>query len=178
MANVLTPITPPVTLQQAKDWLRIPDSACSEDTTVTLLIASATNAYEQATRRKAQTAQVRKHMKKLRRLINLPWSPLVSVESVTVNGDTMAPSEYDVIDYTEPGYIRLKNEDYDTEDADIVIDYTVGYTDAPDHIKQTILMMTASGYEQRSAIKFSSQSMHNLNTFMATLIRGDKIRKF
>lgn len=96
--------------------------------------------------------------------VDLPYTNLVSVESVTINGTAATTDDYRLL----PGKpYQIEFEQFSTGDSDnpaLVIEYTAGYTDfskVPDTIKNAIKVVAAyihahsGGCDVGDAVKMS-----------------------
>jgi len=127
----------PVTLQQAKDHLRV--SGTSEDALILNLIKTSTAQVENDTRRKLY-AQAWNLFLDLFEDIELPFGQLQSVTHVKYYDtdnvqQTLATSVYDVDSSSDPGKILLANNQswpsiYDRANA-IEIQFICGYSSIP-----------------------------------------------
>lgn len=155
------PLDPPVTPQDAAEWLDLDVS----DPILPRLIAAATEAVigyigkdlnprEWVVTYWDWPAYGTKHIRNVgrdtgdnARVIPLPYAQLVSVESVTVYGevatDYIARDDALVID----GY----SQDGRNEDPALVVEYTAGFEVVPEAIQQAILALVGFNYEHRGS---------------------------
>lgn len=156
--------TEPVTLAEASAWLRVDSSDDASE--ITTLITTARQMVEDATGRAliSQTWRLRQSEWPVA-VIELPASPLVSVESVKyypADGSaqaTLSSASYHVLTDAEPGLVVLK-ADYDWPDiADrpdaVEVNFTAGYADAdavPRTLRHAVLLLIAHLYENRSPV--------------------------
>lgn len=139
--------TEPVTLQEAKTWMRINDFT-SDDTLITALIKSSRTLLERYTGLSFGTKTL-EVIVEIEKNINLPYSPLQTMTSVyrrfnnqwelmTVNTDYYIIG--DTLRVTLPGEYKLT--------------YVAGFTVLPEPLKTDIKVIVAWQYENRN-IKFS-----------------------
>lgn len=165
LVRVTDAATEPVTLAEAQSWLRVDSS--DDATEIETLITAARQAVEQATGRAliSQTWRVRQSVWPDGAVIELPTSPLISVESVKYSPAsgaaqaTFSSSSYHVVTDSEPGLVVLKSDTdwpdiYDRPDA-VEVNFTAGYADAasvPKILRHAVLLMLAHLYENRAAV--------------------------
>ena len=151
---VTAPTEEPVTLAEAKDWLRIEQSA--EDVLIGELIGSARQDGENATRRTwmAATLQLRlDHWP--RELPRPPVTAVTDVEFVAPDGSVQQFTDYEVDTDVEPARI-WPTSDWptiaDRPDA-VRITYEAGWSQAevPQPLKVYTLMRTAELYDHRTS---------------------------
>ncbi len=171
------PATEPVTRDEAKAWSRV--DIADDDTLIDALIARAREHCEAITKKQFITATYTMVMDAFptawrsdvyrmtdRREgsdILLPRPPLVSVSSISYLDEdgasqTVAPADYVVSTYDEPGRIALANgalwpATFDQINA-VTIVYVAGYGAAgavPAAIKQAMSLLIAHWYENREA---------------------------
>ncbi len=165
LVRVTDAATEPVTLAEAQAWLRVDSS--DDATEITTLITTARQAVENFTGRAliSQTWRLRQSNWGDGAVIELPASPLISVESVKyypADGSaqaTLSSSYYHVLTDAEPGLVVLK-ADYDWPDiADrpdaVEVNFTAGYADAdavPKTLRHAVLLLLAHLYENRGPV--------------------------
>jgi uncharacterized phiE125 gp8 family phage protein len=158
---VAQPTEEPISLNDAKDWLRV--SGSDEDFLISALIVAARQNVENYLQRAliSQTWELGLDGFPGSREIALPFPNLVSVASVKYYDEdntleTLDSSNYFVDVTSLPGKVVLKPEyiwpaTYDRSDA-ILIEYTCGYGDSsqiPENIKVGIKLYLAHLFEQR-----------------------------
>lgn len=164
---VTAPTGYPVSRAEAKTHLRIPTSETGDDNYVDALITAATEVCEQITNRKLVTQTWDLFMNKFPycREFEVPYPKLQSVGSITYfdvdnNAQTLNPSNYQVDNKGIVGIVRL-NKDYDWPDTRedklnaVTMRFTCGYgtaTEVPKSIKQAILLMIGTWYENRESV--------------------------
>lgn len=141
-----------VTLPQAKDYLRVDDSA--DDESIMRLIEAATKIAEDcAGRTFVQKEVTENRIGNGDTLLSLHWQPIVSVASVKLDGVTQT-KDTDYIELLDMGW--LKRGSGWTKDKAIIVVYTAGYgvTRAatqvlvPDTVT-AVLLILADLYENR-----------------------------
>jgi uncharacterized phiE125 gp8 family phage protein len=151
----------PVTVEDAKNHLRIDTD--DEDSIIRGFIEAATEWVENATDRQLITASYAFSFAEVPdEELELPKSPLVSVDSVTyIDADdeeqTLDPSAYRVTTNTTPGeivFIDSPDSLADRTDA-ITVNYTAGYgdpEDVPYLLQMAILQLVGTWYSNREGV--------------------------
>jgi uncharacterized phiE125 gp8 family phage protein len=149
------PAAEPVTLAQAKAWLRV-ESGDDEDDLIAALIAAARARAEWHTGRAFVTQAWTLWLDRAAACIEIPLPPLQGVSAVTLYAPDNAATVLDAGDYTVdlagsrlllkamPANLRAVNA--------VAIAFTAGYgggEDVPGDITQAILQIVASLYEHR-----------------------------
>lgn len=151
----------PVTLSEAKLWLKVDFSA--DDDLITALIQAAREMVENYTNRKLMPQTVTEKFNAFPSdNIILSAAPVSGVTSITYTDEdgttqTLSSSKYIVQDYALPAQISVAySETWPTtrDEADsVTVVYTVGYDDAdsvPQALKNAIKMTLAYMYENRT----------------------------
>ena len=148
---------PPVTLEQAKDFMRV--DGTDQDAVITAMIASATTWAENYTRRTFLFRKLRARFGDLPTGdcgIILPKPPVDSLTQVTFTGPDGEPGVIEVADLTlDPlyGIVRPNAGTHWPTVRDVDFRFVAGYggaaEDLPDDIIQAILIGTAQMYEYR-----------------------------
>lgn len=163
---VTAPSSLPVTVQEAKDHLRV--FFDDDDILIERLIKVATAKVEQDLQRKLITQTWKMFFDKFPvvRKIDVLFGDLQSVTHIKYTDSdgtqaTFASDDYDVDTYSVPGMIRLgyqKNWPTDTlyPTNPIEIQFVTGYgdtaTDVPQDIRAAILLMISHYYENREPV--------------------------
>jgi uncharacterized phiE125 gp8 family phage protein len=105
------PAVSPALLKDVKEWCRIDATNDSEDTTLKLLIDMAIGTAEDITGRAFVVRKLELNLPHFERVIELPWPPLIDVESVSyidIQGATQIvdPATYEIDTVSEPGMIQ------------------------------------------------------------------------
>lgn len=153
------PAAEPLTLDEARAWLRLDDPA--ENELVAALVKAARIAVEQATRRAliAQKWRLRLDAWPLDRIVPLPLSPILSLDAVRIfdaAGNARAldlagfymersPRARLFLDVAQPPPGRLR----DGIEIDITIGYGVNANAVPESLRQAMRMLVAFWYERR-----------------------------
>lgn len=149
MAAYTTTITgtEPVTLAEAKLYLRIDDNA--EDTLIEALISSAREWAETNTNKAIVAQTVVAYYDKPERTFELPIGNAVALTSLTNDGDAVTAR----LLFGNPSTVEITGDlPYPAnERQSVVITYTAGYATVPKRIKQAILILVADMYENREA---------------------------
>lgn len=157
----------PVTLTEAKLWLRLDEHDVTEDPLITSLVTRARQRWEDVSQRAALVQTFDYAMDDTPRYdVTLPKAPLVSVTSIkgyqTTDADdsgglAMSTSGYYVDTISEFGRVMpLSAFTYPTATREInatIIRFTAGYstssTGVPEDVKTEIKQLVASLYEHR-----------------------------
>ncbi len=155
---VTAPTVEPVTLTEAKSFLRV--DGTSDDTLITSLIVGARETCEEISRRAfiTQTWDYILDDYPIRATVVLPRPRLISVVSVTCydsDGVAHAHTDYTVDTRSEPG--KLTFDSFPSialaESGGLVIRFTAGYgaaaANVPQRVKDVILNLLAYRYENR-----------------------------
>ncbi len=160
--TVTTPAPVPVTLAEAKTYLRIDDTA--QDGVLTALIDSATDYVARQTRTTLGVTAYRLLLDGFpseREPLLLPRPPLAAVQLITyVDPDEqqviLDPSRYSVDAASLPGRIALKaGQTWPAVNGGgyaVAVEFTAGYAQVPDLLKQAILFLVGHWYENREAV--------------------------
>ncbi len=155
----------PVTLVEAKQFLRIEDSA--EDSFIDTLITAARLHIEGTTGRAliSQSWRVVYDNWPSDRTIRLPVAPLISLSAITAydvdgNATSLALAQFQPESRTAPASIFLPRLPSDApplrERAGIEVDYIAGFGsapgDVPSDLRQGILMLVGYWFEHRDAV--------------------------
>lgn len=152
----------PITLQQAKDHLRVVID--DEDSYITSLITAARQMAEARTQRALVPREEVLALDCFGMAIRLPWPPLTeltSIEYLDQDGEqqTLAPETYVVNDHVEPARItRAAAATWPaplSQEASVLVSYTAGYADAADvpaPLVQWMLLAIGGMYENREPI--------------------------
>jgi uncharacterized phiE125 gp8 family phage protein len=112
MIKIITaPAAYPVTLLQAKEFCRIDAIDSSQDTTLNMLIAAMTTYAEHLTGRAFVERTLELNLPFFQYCIELPWAPLIGIDSVSytdINGaaQTVDAASYEADTVSQPGMIR------------------------------------------------------------------------
>jgi len=173
---ITAPTIDPVTLSEARLWIRERSGITSEDALITSSITSATKRCEEYTRRKFINQTWELSLGKFpSETIELPFSPLSSVTSITYEDEdgttqTWASSNYQVDAKSEPGRVWVEPDiSYPTTEAGrldaVQITFVTGYgataADVPQELKDAIKILVAHWFDNREfvtvGIGFSGQ---------------------
>ena len=170
-----SPVSEPVTLSEAKLWLKVDYS--TDDDLITSLIQAAREMVEDHTNRKLMPQTVTEKFNGFPTdniiLSASVLSAVTSIQYTDEDGDTqtLSSAKYIVQDYAMPPQISIAyGETWPTtrQEADTVtVVYTVGYADAdsvPEAIKNAIKMLVAYMYENRE------DKVKNLPTRVETIL--------
>jgi uncharacterized phiE125 gp8 family phage protein len=190
LKTITGPSTEPVTLAEAKLHLRV-DHA-DEDTLITQHIKAARISLEQECRRAfiTQTLELRLNAFPARSFV-LPRPPLQAVTAIKyVDKDgvetTVSSTTYGVDTNAEPGIVYLKS-DYYWPSVTLLpvggfrVTYTAGWAAAanvPDTIKNAILLMVGTFYENREEVVISAGLTRIALLAVDRLIASERIRGF
>ena len=148
-----TSISVPVTLAEAKDFLRVVHN--NDDNYITMLIKAMTWRIEDKAEIALSTQSITAEWAVAQSYVTLPRPPFVSVSGISYYNDSNVE-----VPITSSGYyvegltiatIRFKQ----TVGARLRVTYTAGYgtaTDIPDDLKQYILQLVFQEYNQRGSV--------------------------
>ena len=150
------PESEPVTLDEAKAWLKV--DGTDEDAIITMLIKVARQLCESYAGLSfiEQTRVVKLDRFTCSGDLILPYGPVTEVSGVTyIDGDdadqTLAPEMYLLDTQSSLAKIRVTDNWPDTNRSlnNVVVTYVAGFEEVPEVIKQAILMQVATLYENR-----------------------------
>jgi len=148
----------PVTLSEMKDHLRVTSS--DEDTLIESLITAARQAAEHYLSRSLISKTYEMTMDDWDTCINIPFPPLLSVESIKYDGtssddQTFASSNYTIETRMEPGRIKITGSTPQLKsntNGRIRIRFKAGYgeniSDVPQAIRSAIKIIAATYFEE------------------------------
>lgn len=167
---ISVPASEPITLSEAKNYLKVEDSYTDDDTLITAIITSVRQYIEtylttalitQTIEEKWDYIDVRNYQ--VRQNFNLGVNPVQSVTSITyidTDGDsqTWSASEYVVDTHRQVARIGIKNgytwPSIQDEINALTVTYVAGYGDAgsdvPGNILQAMRYLIAAYYENRT----------------------------
>lgn len=169
---IVEPIEEPITLDDAKDHLRV--DGTDEDALIMAYIKAARRQCELVARRAmvTQTWELALEAWPAGCYIQLPYPPLQSVTSVTYVDSAgvsavMSSADYLVDTYRQPGRVSLGyNKSWPSvtlrPGPSIVVRYVVGYgapKDVPETYKQAIKLLVGHYYENREAVVIQAGAM-------------------
>lgn len=158
---ITAPAAEPVTLQEAKDSLRV--DGIDEDVRITRHIINARRQAEAYTERQLVTATWELVLDAFPPVIRLPRPPLQSVESITYIDDagvvqTLDPGVYKVLAGEPARIVPAYNQAWPSvlpEPDAVVIRFVAGYGDpaaVPEDIKDWMLIQIGTLYEHREGV--------------------------
>jgi uncharacterized phiE125 gp8 family phage protein len=148
----------PVSLAEARRFMRIDEGQTITDEDLARLILTATECFESASRRTVLLTKFRTFRDCWQRCYELRRSPFVSTESVKYfdeDGDEQTVSTDDYYNTTDPFYSKLVFLDTFTYPSlrgqlqDIAIEFTAGYSEIPWDIQDAILQHVNTMNENR-----------------------------
>jgi uncharacterized phiE125 gp8 family phage protein len=163
---VTPPALEPVTLDEAKAYLRV--ETADEDALLTRLIAAARHAAERATGRALITQSWRMVLDRwpASRVVELPFSPLQSLDAVVLIDDADTESVWPASGYVtdlaaEPGRLALRDGVAPPlpgrDIAGLAVDFTAGYgdqpADVPEALRQAVIRLVAHWFEHRDGLE-------------------------
>ena len=161
LSLVTEPICYPLTLEEAKEHLRV--DATTEDTYILGLVAMAVEYVEQATWRQLITATYDTYFASIpdSGILKLPRPPLQSVTGVyyldaTGTEQTLAATDYRVCSTRDPGHVVIATFPSYLADRDnsIRVRYVCGYglqEDVPETLKVAMKLLIGEFYKNREA---------------------------
>lgn len=148
-----TSISVPVTLDEAKDFLRVVHD--NDDNYITMLIKAMTWRIEDKAEIALSTQSITAEWAVAQSYVTLPRPPFVSVSGISYYNDSNVEVPITASGYYVEGLtiatIRFKQ----TVGARLRVTYTAGYgtaTDIPDDLKQYILQLVFQEYNQRGSV--------------------------
>lgn len=164
----------PLTLSEAKLWLRIEDDETIEDSLITGLITASREWVESHCNICLTTTTIVEHYDCWYRLMKLNRNPIAVTSIKYLSGgtyETLASSSYTLDQYSTPARIRIQNDiSLPTADVDvnaIEVEYTAGYgataAAIPAQIVQAVRLKLASMYSHRE---------DNISVYMDKYIRA------
>lgn len=133
--------TEPVTLDEAKGWLKISDDITDDDTVVTELITVARQMCEKYSNISFITRTVKATLRNTLGSISLPYGPHGAIASYKDYNDTDVSST--IVKGDQFKVLYEPCTDY------IEVTYAAGYTTLPYDLKRAVLCQVASLYENR-----------------------------
>jgi uncharacterized phiE125 gp8 family phage protein len=159
------PIVEPITLDDAKAWLRVTMVDAGEDAVIARLITAARTACETRTQRPivAHVCDVFLDRIQAAGWITLPFAPVTAVSSVTITdlagvAAVMDPATYLVDLASEPARIGLPTMGFWQPMVmrafqAVAIRLTLGYAQPPEDLLQAMRLLLGHFYENRSAVQ-------------------------
>lgn len=135
-----TPKAEPLNLEEVKLHLRINPGDTSEDIDILTPLISAAREYCENYCGKSLAEQTITVYSEMSGTLTLPRAPVISVDSVTVDGETAeytADVHYGTVTVNKPG---------------AVITYTAGYEETPYLVRQAMLLLIGHWYTNREAV--------------------------
>ncbi|MAU40976.1 MAG: hypothetical protein CMF31_05070 [Kordiimonas sp.] len=177
----------PVTLQQAKSYLRVLDG--EDDATIIDMIAVATRRAEVILNRPIIARQYRAEYDCFPAAFELKKSPVLSVDSITyIDTDgasqTLVSQNYrvDLGDRYRPARISPATgitwpataSDYNTVKVDFTAGYGADWTSVPAAVRHAVLMLTGHYYDERSIVTYGRAATTVPET-AAALLAGEAL---
>jgi uncharacterized phiE125 gp8 family phage protein len=169
MKKLITPpASEPVTLAEAKSHLRV--DLNDDDTLINALITAARQMAEEYTRRAFITQTWEATFLPLGvpyRGIRLSRPPVQQIVSITVDGQTLDPTKYELLD----DWIEFDPKPLPQDK--IVIRYNAGYgsaADVPSPIKQAILQIVGHLYENRESQDMPGLAVNLLQPYRVMML--------
>lgn len=166
---ITPPASEPVTLQEAKNHLRVDVS--DDDSLISTLITVARQKAEEFTRRSLITQTWELSLDGFQGIVYLPRLEIQSIVSVTVDGVALPVDEYQV------GTVSGRVQFFGTRAAEQLdgakIRYVAGYGDAttvPAQIKQAILQIVGHLYENRESQEIPGLALNLLQPYRVMML--------
>lgn len=151
LQRTLAPATEPLTLAEAKLFLRVDGS--EEDAQITALIAAARDGAEHYLRRALITQSWSLWLEgRAAGHVTLPMGPVQSVAAVILHPESGSPVTVSAALYRLDGAKRRIIFDQSLEEAEVELQYVAGYGDAddvPQAIRQGMLLHVLAMHERR-----------------------------
>ena len=159
--QVTTPTTEPISLQEAKDYLRVDSNV--EDTLITALIKAARSKVENDTWRKmiTQTLLLSMDKSEVKRFVGITGSPIQSIThikyfDINVVQQTLSTGSYQSNLLNEPAIIEITDmPDMADRMNALQIEFICGYgvaASVPEDLKLAMLLLIGHYYEHREAV--------------------------
>jgi uncharacterized phiE125 gp8 family phage protein len=175
---ITPPISEPITLQEAKDYLRVDFN--NDDALISTLITAARQFIEKLTRRSIAVATWEMSLDEFPQgEIIIPLPPLKTINSISYikDGTPQTFNDYEVDDYSQPA--RIKGEWPETDNVlnAVKINFDAGYDTVPEPLKQAILLLISHWYENREPVT-TNGSPANIPFTIDALVSQYKIWRF
>ncbi len=163
VAVVTPPAAEPVTLEQAKAWLKIDFDA--EDELIEMLISAAREKAEHYCNARFVTTTLKETFSRNSIMVTLAVGPNIVITEVAAGtNELVEDTDYEIHTDDKQTLVKMLK----TYDDPLEITYTAGYgaaTAVPKSIKQAILLTVADRYENRTdpARRFPTASTNLLN---------------
>lgn len=145
-----TPKAEPLNLEEVKLHLRINPGDTSEDIDILAPLISAAREYCENYCGKSLAEQTITVYPEVSGTVTLPRGPVISVDSVTVDGET--------VEYTAD----VRRGTVTVNKPGAVITYTAGYEEIPYLVRQAMLLLIGHWYTNREAVIQGSTSTVNM----------------
>lgn len=153
LVQTVPPANQPISLQEAKDFMRILES--DDDATIEAMIKSATSYAENFTNRQFETATFELFAEHWTQDITLPKNPIKDLQKIEYMDNN---GVYQILDsanyylYGEYDIFKVhfdKTESHKCHKNAIKYTFESGYDNVPEEIKSFILVMVSTLYENR-----------------------------
>jgi uncharacterized phiE125 gp8 family phage protein len=145
----------PCTIDEAKAHIQGLEGITDYDAYISSLITVAREMAEAYTWRCITASTFELRLNSFDDIVKLPYPPAISVDSITYADtddaeQTMSADDYSINNWDEPGKVHFDLQpSTNSKVGNIKITYKAGYTDVPVSIKQAILMMVRTLYDNR-----------------------------
>lgn len=145
----------PVTVDEAKEHIQGLEEITLYDVYIESLITACREIAENYIWGCIVESTFKLRLKNFPASIKIPKPPLVSITSITYTDlnnviQTLDESKYEVINWSEPGKIVFNQApSTNNKEGNITIEYVAGYETVPASIKQAIMMMIRTLYDNR-----------------------------
>lgn len=147
--------TEPITLAEAKAWIKVDTAITADDTLITELIKAARQQVEGFLGISLISRTVTAVINNSAGSIELPYGPLVSFTSLTDEDNVAITSDNYELRGIEFKYLKTPEYDYMTAV------YTTGYTTVPENFKTAVKEQVAWLYDNRGEAKELSEIVYN-----------------
>jgi uncharacterized phiE125 gp8 family phage protein len=108
---IIEPAAYPVTRAEAKAWSRIDSTDASQDTVLDMLIGAMTEYAEHLTGQAYVERTLQLNLACFPQCIELPWAPLIGIDSIAYTDinrapQTVAAADYEIDTVSKPGRVR------------------------------------------------------------------------
>jgi hypothetical protein len=147
----------PVSVNEFIDYAKLGSIPTTETALIESLLLSATELGENYTSRAFSVQTYRAEWEQAGGTIELPVWPVISVQSVTVDGEPVASELY-------------ANDLVINSIGRVVVNFTAGYPVAPSHLRTGVLKMALTAYENREDLFDGSATVlaYNAKTYFST----------
>ena len=170
LKQTVPPATLAVSLADAKAHLRI--DTTDEDALIESMISTATRMAEAYTQRQIVSATFVATWPEppTGETLRLPITPLISVTSVTVDGDAF--TDFTAVSDDTKAY--LESDEWPRE-GEVVVTYVAGYTSTPPAFDAAIKMLVSGMFQHREAVTDAKLEMNHATMWILDTVGVPKV---